>query len=106
MGWTGDNGDPDNFLATLLSCESAKNGSNYSRWCNKTFDKYVDDAAASPDQNRRTQLYQQAQLVFKADAPWVTIAHAKVFRALDKKVTGFKMSPFGTDNFYGVDVTK
>ena len=103
MGWTGDNGDPDNFLATLLSCQAAKNGSNFARWCNTTFDKYVDDAAASSDQNRRTQLYQQAQVIFKTEAPWVTIAHAKVYRALDKKVSGYKMSPFGTDNFYGVD---
>ena len=29
LGWTGDNGDPDNFLATLLGCDAAKtNGSN------------------------------------------------------------------------------
>ena len=104
MGWTGDNGDPDNFLNTLLSCGSAKNGSNYSRWCNKNFDRFVDDAAATSDQNRRTQLYQQAQFVFKSDAPWVTLAHAKVFRVLDKRVIGYKMSPFGTDTFYGVDL--
>lgn len=30
MGWTGDNGDPDNFFATLFSCAAAKDGSNYS----------------------------------------------------------------------------
>ena len=24
LGWTGDNGDPDNFLHTLLGCNSAK----------------------------------------------------------------------------------
>jgi hypothetical protein len=23
LGWTGDNGDPDNFLSVLLSCASA-----------------------------------------------------------------------------------
>ena len=29
LGWTGDNGDPDNFLAVLLGCDAAKsNGSN------------------------------------------------------------------------------
>jgi dipeptide transport system substrate-binding protein len=27
MGWTGDNGDPDNFFATLFSCAAAKDGS-------------------------------------------------------------------------------
>jgi dipeptide transport system substrate-binding protein len=24
LGWTGDNGDPDNFLHTLLGCDSAR----------------------------------------------------------------------------------
>ena len=36
-GWAGDNGDPDNFLSPLLSCEAAKNGENYARWCNPKF---------------------------------------------------------------------
>ena len=26
LGWTGDNGDPDNFLHTLLGCDAAKTG--------------------------------------------------------------------------------
>ena len=26
LGWTGDNGDPDNFLHTLLGCDSAQVG--------------------------------------------------------------------------------
>ncbi len=38
MGWTGDNGDPDNFFATLFSCAAAKDGSNYSKWCYKPFE--------------------------------------------------------------------
>ena len=28
LGWTGDNGDPDNFLATLFSCSAVEKGSN------------------------------------------------------------------------------
>ena len=31
-GWAGDNGDPDNFMTPMLSCEAAKNGENYARW--------------------------------------------------------------------------
>lgn len=104
MGWTGDNGDPDNFLSVLLSCAAAKNGSNYSRWCNKNFDKLIESAKVTADQNQRTKLYHEAQEVFKKEVPWVTLAHAKVFRALSTKVQGYKMSPFGTDSFYGVDL--
>jgi dipeptide transport system substrate-binding protein len=104
MGWTGDNGDPDNFLSVLLSCASAKNGSNYSRWCNPKFDALIETGASVSDMGKRTKAYMEAQKIFKEQAPWVTIAHAKAFRAMDKHVTGFKMSPFGTDSFYGVDI--
>ncbi|MES2854536.1 MAG: ABC transporter substrate-binding protein, partial [Bdellovibrionota bacterium] len=103
-GWTGDNGDPDNFMNVLLGCEAAKNGSNFSRWCSQPYEKLIQSAKITSDQKQRAKLYEQAQIVFKQEAPWVTLAHAKVFRAIDAKVTGYKMSPFGTDNFYGVDL--
>ncbi|NNF71878.1 MAG: ABC transporter substrate-binding protein, partial [Rhodobacteraceae bacterium] len=32
LGWTGDNGDPDNFLAVLLGCDGVEN-SNRANWC-------------------------------------------------------------------------
>ena len=39
LGWTGDNGDPDNFLHTLLGCDAAQaDGSNIAKWCYKPFD--------------------------------------------------------------------
>jgi dipeptide transport system substrate-binding protein len=104
MGWTGDNGDPDNFLSVLLSCEAAKNGSNYSRWCYQPFEKLITQAKVSSNQATRTKLYMEAQVEFKKQAPWVTLAHSKVFRAMSKRVTGYKMSPLGTDTFYGVDL--
>lgn len=104
MGWTGDNGDPDNFLGTLLSCAAVKGGSNYSRWCNKDFDKLVTDARQAPDTKTRTNLYMKAQEVFKKELPWITIAHAKAFRAMQKNVKGYTMSPFGTDSFTKVSL--
>lgn len=104
IGWTGDNGDPDNFLGTLLSCAAVKGGSNYSRWCNAEFDKLVTEARQAPDMKKRTELYTKAQAVFKRELPWVTLAHAKAFRAMDKRVKGYVMSPFGTDSFYGVEL--
>ncbi len=54
MGWTGDNGDPDNFFATLFSCAAAKDGSNYSRWCYKPFE---DLDSAGPRYRRPQQAY-------------------------------------------------
>ncbi len=45
LGWTGDNGDPDNFLDTLLGCD-AVGGNNTREWCNKEFDDLVTKAKA------------------------------------------------------------
>lgn len=104
VGWIGDNGDPDNFLNMLLSCAAAQTGSNYARWCDKNFDKLVIEAKTTTDQKKRTKLYEEAQKIFKQEVPWVTLAHSKVFRAMDKRVEGYKMSPFGNDEFYSVDM--
>jgi dipeptide transport system substrate-binding protein len=106
LGWTGDNGDPDNFLYVLLGCAAAKDGTNRARWCYKPFDDLLVQAKQTSDQAKRTELYEQAQVVFKDEAPWVTVAHSVVFMPMRKKVVGYKMDPFGAHIFYGVDVTE
>jgi dipeptide transport system substrate-binding protein len=103
FGWTGDNGDPDNFLATLLSC-AAVGGSNYAEWCDKEYDDLVVKAKRTTDVKERTRLYEKAQEVFKRELPWVTIAHSLVYQPMRKNVEGYKMSPFGTVQFYGVSL--
>ncbi|MGB7285389.1 MAG: ABC transporter substrate-binding protein [Salaquimonas sp.] len=105
LGWTGDNGDPDNFLAVLLSCSSV-GGSNRAQWCNKEFDDLTNKAKQVSDQDERAALYKQAQQVFKREAPWATIAHSVVFMPMSKKVTGYKMDPLGSHRFDGVDIVE
>ncbi len=105
LGWTGDNGDPDNFLNTLLGCDSAKtNGSNIAKFCYQPFEDLVQKAKHVSDQAERTKLYEQAQVIFKEQAPWFTIAHSVQLKPVRKEVIGFKLSPFGRHTFYGVDM--
>ncbi len=106
LGWTGDNGDPDNFLQVLLGCSAAKDGTNRARWCNEEFEKLTQDAKKTADIAERTKLYEESQLVFKEDAPWVTIAHSVVFKPMRKEVEGFKISPFGHHSFAEVDLAQ
>lgn len=106
LGWTTDNGDPDNFLAVLLGCASAETGANRARWCNKDFNDLVMKAKSLTDQRARGKLYMKAQEVFKQRAPWVTIAHSKIFRAKSKKIKGYKIDPMGGDIFRYVDITE
>ncbi len=103
LGWTGDNGDPDNFLAVLLGCD-AVGGSNRAQWCNPDFEMLIQKAATTTNADERNKLYQAAQQVFKDQAPWLTIAHALVSVPVQKKVTGFKIDPLGHFNFEGVDI--
>jgi dipeptide transport system substrate-binding protein len=105
LGWTGDNGDPDNFLHTLLGCDSAKSGgSNVAKFCFKPFDDLVMKAKVVSNPAERTKLYEQAQVIFKEQAPWFTIAHAVQLKPVRKEVIDFKLSPFGRHSFYGVDI--
>jgi dipeptide transport system substrate-binding protein len=103
LGWTGDNGDPDNFLAVLLGCD-AVGGANRARWCHKPFEDLIQQAKTVSDKAERTKLYEQAQVVFKEEAPWVTIAHSVVFKPVRKEVKDFRIDPFGGHVFYGVDL--
>ena len=106
LGWTGDNGDPDNFLHTLLGCASAQSasGSNVAKFCYKPFDDLVTKAKVVTNQAERTKLYEQAQVIFKEQAPWFTVAHAVQLKPVRKEVVDFKLSPFGRHTFYGVDI--
>lgn len=103
LGWTGDNGDPDNFLAVLLGCDGV-GGSNRANFCHQPFEDVIQKAKIVSDPAERTKLYQEAQLIFKEQAPWATIAHSIVFQPVRKEVVDWKIDPFGGNIFYGVDL--
>lgn len=104
LGWTGDNGDPDNFFF-LLGCDAARpGGQNLSKWCNKDFDDKLKAARKSSDIATRTKLYQEMQVIAHEEEPTFTIGHSTVYEAGTKRVHDYKLSPFGSHVFYGVSV--
>lgn len=106
LGWIGDNGDPDNFLGVLLSCDAKKSGSNRARWCNKEFDDLLTKAKLTSDIQERTALYEKAQVLFKAQEPWATLAHTVTYQPVNVKVKNWKIDPLGGNYFYPVELTK
>jgi dipeptide transport system substrate-binding protein len=104
MGWTGDNGDPDNFLGVLLGCASIASGGNLANWCHKNFNNIILKAKRVLDPKERERLYKKAQKIFGQEVPWVPIAHSVVFRAMNKKVKGYKIDPLGGDIFREIDL--
>lgn len=102
-GWTGDNGDPDNWVGNLFGC-NAIGGSNYSRFCYKPFQDLLDQAKKLTDVGERTKLYEKAQEIFFEQTPASIIGTSVVNVPVRKEVSGFKISPLGAFQFTGVSV--
>lgn len=99
-GWSGDNGDPDNFLSPLFGSENIGN-SNYARFNSPELDAILDKALGLTDKAERTKLYEQAQVLINAQAPWINVAHSINFAPTSKRVQDYKQSPFGYTYLYG-----
>ncbi len=103
-GWTGDNGDPDNFFF-LRGCPGGKpGGSNPTKWCNAEFDDLLVKARLVADQGERSKLYHRMQEIEHDEAPELLLAHSTVYESMRANVEGYKQSPLGTHTFEGVDI--
>jgi peptide/nickel transport system substrate-binding protein/dipeptide transport system substrate-binding protein len=98
-GWTGETGDADDFLTPTLTCAASSGGVKF---CDAGFDRLVAEARATPDPARRGRLYEQAQVVFKRERPWITLAHSAIHIPLLQEVQGFVMQPNGGVDFENV----
>jgi len=101
LGWTGDNGDPDNFLFTFFG--DAPLGTGASSKCCGYASKELNDllfkAVTTPDQKAREKMYIDAAVIIFNDFPRVPIAHTSVPLIFSKKVSGYVANPLGTEFF-------
>lgn len=95
-GWISDNGDPDNFLYTLLSSSQINTGLNTSRYKNSEVDQLIIRAQQETDPVLREQLYRQAVEIIIEDAPWVFLNHSLKLSATGPDLEGFILNPNGT----------
>ena len=102
LGWVGDNGDPDNFLAPLLSCTQVGR-SNRAQWCDSEFEALLRQGRIETDLDQRRAIYGQALRRFHQETPWLVLAHSLRFQPLRRGLSGFQMGTFGDTRFYGVD---
>jgi dipeptide transport system substrate-binding protein len=104
MGWAGDNGDPDNFLSPLFSCNAVKSGINFARFCDADLDKLIADGKATPDQAKRAKAYEAAQQIIHDQALWIPLGYPTAAAITRSDVSGYHVSPFGRQNFTTVVV--
>jgi oligopeptide transport system substrate-binding protein len=105
LGWIYDFPDAYNGLV-LWTCDSGNNNTN---WCNKRYDALIDQATKTPDFDKRTALYQQAETILtgpNGDLPIMPIYWYTFTELINKKkVKGFLTQPTSQYDFTQVTVT-
>lgn len=94
LGWTGDNGDPDNFLAVLF--DGAASSSIRTQWKNDKYHNYMLQGKTTISQKKRTQIYMDALQLIYDECPVISIAHSTVIWPARKNVVNFKLHPTGS----------
>jgi peptide/nickel transport system substrate-binding protein len=97
IGWTGDFGDPDNFVGTFFKVYHPQFGFH-----NAAIFNILARASAEPNLKKRIALYQKANIMIMKFLPGVPYAHSNPALGFQKSVKGYTPSPVGTDPFAGV----
>ena len=101
IGWTGDNGDPDNFLYALLDKDSAVKGTaqNYSFWKDERYHALMLAGQHATDERKRRAIYQQANAMIHAEAPAIPLVHSSVPLIVSSSIAGVIPRPDSVLNF-------
>ena len=96
LGWTGDNGDPDNFLCYFFCGDKASREGFYS---NPPLADVLKRAATLTSQGERARLYRQAEQMIADDVARIFVANNEPPLAFSKKVKGYVPNPVGDEPF-------
>jgi ABC-type transport system substrate-binding protein len=104
LGWTGDNGDPDNFMNVLYGENQCTLGTagNVAFYNNSAVQDLFTAAIETYNLSERATLYEDAQETIHDDAPFVYLAHANQHLVFRTTVKGFRMNPTERMFFYPV----
>lgn len=101
IGWTGDFGDPDNFIGTFFRTKQGQWGFN-----NPKLFALLNKALIETNLTKRAALYRQANNMIMEFLPGVPYVHTKPALAFQKNVVGYipspvSLEPFSTVRFVG-----
>jgi len=99
-GFTGDNGDPDNFVGSLFNSKRMPAGDT-SHYKNPDVETMMEQAASVSDHDQRVALYTTIQHQIMDDAPWVFLNSTLQVRAIRNQVKGFRLNP--TQMFFDME---
>ncbi len=93
-GWTTDNGDPDNFLYSLLDSDNiSESGNNMSRFRNDKVHELLLAAQSELDRDKRLALYHEAQELIFAEVPVVPLLSTKQRAAHSSRIKDYRLHP-------------
>lgn len=96
LSWMGDNGDPDNFLYTLLDLDNAVKPKALNRafFRDQEVHELLLQAQQELNAGERDALYRRALRRIHDQAPWVPLAHAQTLMAVSSDLLGCEMTAF------------
>lgn len=101
LGWTGDNGDPDNFLGYFYANNPVPQEGYYE---NAQVGALLKQARTLSDQAQREAIYKQVEQIQHDEVARIYIAHTGVPLAFANRVSGYVVSPTATEYFKTVSV--
>jgi len=106
LGWTGDNGDPDNFMNMLYGANKCSIGAagNYAFYNDEGAQFLLSEALQTYDVEKRAQYYRIFQQMIHEAAPFVYLAHSNQSLVLRKNVQGYALHPTSRKFFYPVSI--
>ena len=99
LGWTGDFGDPDNFIGTFFQTEQPAWGFD-----NQEIFDALDEAEAETDEATRVEMYEEANSLIMEFLPGLPYVHTEPGLAFAANVTGYEPSPVSLEPFNVVTV--
>ena len=101
FGWTGDNGDPDNFLYVILDKDNTipPGAQNVCFWRNDDFHKLSTAAQRAIARKERSALYVKALQLVHDQAPCVPLVHTFPPITFRKTVRGYVPNPDSSEAF-------
>lgn len=99
LRWIGGNEQPDIFSYAFSTARFSPKGANRGHYSNPQLDAMLDDAAQSPDQQRRRSDYVEAQQILARDLPAINLWYRDTVVVHNKRLTHIVPTPSGSFAF-------
>ena len=93
MSWWADYPDPENFLFPLFHSSNFGAGGNRTRYSNPAVDSMIEKGQNTLDIEKRNLLYEKAEELIVADAPWVFLWYRTDFTIRQPWIKNYKIYP-------------